>query len=469
MNSIRSHLALRLLIGFVLLLGMACGLAYFILQKIIKDDFDERLFAKAQAVVASTTQSGRKLDIDWQDLPKELGTRKRPPTFVQFLDESGQPWGGKAFIDLKTFPILAKQSYRDAISLDGQKLRVLTLPFQPLIEENDVEKTPPEIRKNCILMVGNDRTQLDRSLFQIAIVLIATTVVTSTLGVCLVFFVLRRGLRPLAKLSQEVAQIDAASLETKIKLDSLPTELMPIAEKLNDLLGRLEVSFVRERQFSANVSHELRTPITELRILSEIMLRQPELPEENRKAFQEVLEASCQMESMVVALLEIVRSERNISVLKIAQVNLPELILYSFNAYRSKAEQKGLQGSFNLPDQLLVETDHRLLQLVFNNLFSNAVNYTPEGGIIDVSAFDHEGQQIIAVQNSSEDISPEDLAHFFERFWRKDQVRGRDEHFGLGLSLVQVICQRLQIDLTVSISTENLVCFCLGFPRAEVI
>jgi len=271
-------------------------------------------------------------------------------------------------------------------------------------------------------------------------------------------------LRPLAILSSEVAKLNAETLGNKVALETLPRELVPITEKLNDLLGRLEVSFARERQFSADVSHELRTPITEVRLISEIMLRQPDLSAESRKAFQDVFDASCQMETLVVALLDIVRGERNISQVEMEPVNLYQLILSSWKSYDDKAQARNLQVAFHLPEDVWVETDQGLLRLVFNNLFSNAVNYTPEGGIIEVDTQALENQYVISIQNSAIDVDPEDLPHFFERFWRKDDVRGHTEHFGLGLSLTQIICQRLQIALSVSSPQPNFVRFCVGFP-----
>jgi len=469
MNSIRSYLALRLLIGFVLLLSLASILVYFISKKILESDFDARLFAKAQAVTASTSQKGGKIDIDWTNLPQELGPRGNQAGLIQILDSSGHSLGGGAFFNFGTFPISGHATYRNANSAQGEKLRVLTLPFQPQVEEEDIAVTPPGIRQKCILVVGSDRAQLDHSLNQMAGVLAAMTVLTSFLSLGIVAFSLHRGLRPLVDLSLDVAQIDESSLEKRIDLDSLPIELLPIAEKLNDLLSRMEVSFAREKRFSADVSHELRTPIAELRSISEIMLKQPNLSGETKQAFLDVQGASRQMEALVATLMEIVRGERNIATLEIRKTDLSDLLRASWKPYDNKAQARNLKLAVNLPEPIWVKTDPRLLRLILNNLLSNAVEYTPVGGTIEISIQNSDGRSVVSIQNSTQDVSPDDLSHFFERFWRKDKARSNSEHMGLGLSLTQMLCQRLQIHLTVSMPARDSVCFWLTIPTSHIL
>lgn len=469
MKSIRSYLALRLLIGFVLLLSTASVLIYFISKKILESDFDARLFAKAQAVVASISQKGNSLDIDWTMLPQEKDPHGKRAWWIQILDSSGHSQGGDAFQDVKAFPFSDHKMYRNANSTQGQKLRVLTLPFVPEVEEEDVSVTPPTLRQKCLLLIGSDRVQLDYSLNRMAVVLVAMTILTSIFSLGFVALTLRRGLRPLANLSREVARIDESSLEKRIDPDSLPIEILPIAEKLNDLLSRLEISFARERRFSADVSHELRTPVAELRSLAEVMLRQPNLSTDTIKAFQDVFDASCQMQTLVTSLLEIVRGEGNISAFEIQKIDLSDLICACWKPFHSQTQSKHIKLAFNLPNCVFVETDSGLLRLVLNNLFSNAVEYTPEGGTIEIGIQQSNNQRALSVQNTTQDVSPQDLSHFFERFWRKDKVRGNSEHMGLGLSLTQMICLRLQIHFTVSMPKPNVVCFWLALPSLPLI
>lgn len=464
MNSIRSYLAVRLLIGFILLLSLASILIYFISKRILETDFDNRLFAKAQAVMASTSQKGDKLDIDWTNLPQEIGSHGKGPGLIQILDSSGRTLEGNAFLNTGPFVLSDRETYENATLTQGEKVRVLALPFLPSVEEEDIAVTPPSIRQKCLLIVANDRDQLDHSLNLMAGVLVAMTILISALSLGIVAQVLRRGLRPLTGLSLEMAEIDEKSLGRTINVTSLPNELRPIAEKLNDLLGRLEVSFGRERRFSADVSHELRTPVAELRSLSEIMLRQRDHPVNTKQAFQDVLDASLQMEALVSTLLTMVREENNIAILKLEKIDLSELIRKSWKAYERQALAKDLKLVLDLPEHALIETDPSLLRLVLNNVLSNAVEYTPPAGKVHIYLQPSKNCALLRIENDTTDVSAEDVSHFLERFWRKDKVRSNTEHMGIGLSLTQIICQSLQIDLSVLMPKPDLVCVWLGIP-----
>ena len=145
-------------------------------------------------------------------------------------------------------------------------------------------------------------------------------------------------------------------------------------------------------------------------------------------------------------------------------VNLGELLRLSWKSYESKAVIKNLQVTVNLPEHMAIKTDQRLLRLIFNNLFSNAINYTPDNGILEITAQDHGDHILFAILNSSPNVTAQDISHFFERFWRKDKVRGASENMGLGLSITQILCRRLQIHLTVSSPKPDFVCFWLNMP-----
>jgi hypothetical protein len=90
MNSIRSYLTIRLLAGFILLLSVASILIYFISKNILESDFDRRLFAKAQAIIASTSQTGERIELDWSNLPQEIGPHGKRHELLEIVDESGQ-------------------------------------------------------------------------------------------------------------------------------------------------------------------------------------------------------------------------------------------------------------------------------------------------------------------------------------------------------------------------------------------
>jgi two-component system sensor histidine kinase QseC len=114
-------------------------------------------------------------------------------------------------------------------------------------------------------------------------------------------------LRPLSSLAKRAETIHASSLQLRFPTDNIPVELLPIAQRLNDLLARLEASFAREQRFSADVAHELRTPIAELRTLAEVALKWPD--DVNQAALKEALNIALQMESVATGLMALARCD----------------------------------------------------------------------------------------------------------------------------------------------------------------
>lgn len=468
MISIRSYLTIRLLAGFVLLLSVASILIYFISKNILESDFDRRLFAKAQAIIASTSQTGERIALDWSNLPQEIGPHGKRDELLEIVDESGQILEGRPFVNLQAVSVSGHESYTNATSLKGERLRVLSLAFTPSVEEEEGDRaiTPARIRKRCVLIVGADRVQLDHSLRVMAGVLAVMTVTTSAVSFGVVAFSLGRGLRPLEAVGAQVAQIDEASLEKRIELDGLPNEILPIATKLNGLLNRLQISFARERQFSADVSHELRTPVAELKTLSEVMLQQTNLAPEVRQGFEDGLAIARQMESLVKILLEMVRQEERDTPLQICDTALESIVFRTWQKLQSKAKQKDVRLEIASPmHDVVLRTEPCLLSTVLTNLLDNAVEYSPPGSVVDIEFRPSREIPCLIVSNSCKNLFSSDLPHLFERFWRKDTARSESEHFGIGLALTKTICERLGIQIAASLEEESRVRFWLDFAN----
>ncbi len=465
MISIRASLAARLLAIFVLLFGLTDVLIYVTIDRFLDSNMDASLVAKAKARSSLVSQGAIQLDVDWRGLADQL-SQGANPDLVQIQDEKGHLLGGDKSLPI-TPPVLKGETIHWNLKLaSGKTYRAIAMRFIPHPDEDQLTAIGNKVAPPCILIVATDRADLDETQRHLGAILVGVTVIALLVSSILIFWGVTRGLRPLRDFGSSVSRIDSTTLGERLGAEALPPEIQPIAEKLNDLLSRLEVSFARERRFSADVSHELRTPIAEIRTISEVMLKDPSLSDDIREAFKDVLDSSCQMEALVAALLEIVRVERAGSALEVRRTDLCAMIVKAWKRHKKRAEEKGLTTNLRMPDELWIETDQRLLALVLNNLFSNAAEYTPIGGWIGADVQSKDNRFIITIQNSTEDLKGEDLAHFFERFWRKDKVRQCSEHFGLGLSVTQLLCQRLRIHLTVSMPRKDVVSFWLSGEAA---
>jgi len=156
-------------------------------------------------------------------------------------------------------------------------------------------------------------------------------------------WVVRSGLKSLGRLANQAGQITASSLDTRFDLAHVPDELQPIYEKLNDLLGRLDDAFGRERRFTANVAHELRTPVAELRALSEVALRWPGDEKSAAQSFREVSTITRRMESVVTTLLALARSEAGASQATTASVDLSAEAADVWRTFADQANGRGYE------------------------------------------------------------------------------------------------------------------------------
>jgi len=307
-----------------------------------------------------------------------------------------------------------------------------------------------------VLTVAGDRTELDRSLQRLALVLWGVGLSVLGLTALTVTAISRWGLAPLQAVANQAGQIDASKLDYRFPTAQLPAELKVICERLNNLLSRLESAFLRERRFSADVAHELRTPIAELRSLAEVALKWPGPDAAANSAFAEAREIALQMQGIANGLLAIAGGEGGTQAVQRESVCVAEAARKSWEPFAAKAARKNLQVHSELHELAPIETDRAMLGQIMTNLFSNAVEYTASGGSLRFCLrLDGNGVDF-RVTNAAHNLTPEDLPHLFDRFWRKDKARSSSEHSGIGLSVALAFARVLGMDLQASLSPEGL-------------
>jgi two-component system sensor histidine kinase QseC len=289
-----------------------------------------------------------------------------------------------------------------------------------------------------------------------------------TCAALLAVAVIRRTLQPLAQLADGVSSIDATALGSRFPTDGLPTELRPISERLNELLARLESAFERERAFSANAAHELRTPVAELRTLAEVALKWPESNAETLQAFGDARAIAEQMEGIVTGLATIARCESGAEPVHRESVALAPLLQKAWRPFATQAASKGQTLRLDVPESAVVDSDPALLEIIFANLFSNAVEHAPAGGEISVSTATIDGTMILQVANAATDLTAADVAHVFDRFWRKSAARTSQNRTGLGLSICHALAGLLRASLRAELEDGTFV-ISLALPHARTV
>jgi two-component system sensor histidine kinase QseC len=269
----------------------------------------------------------------------------------------------------------------------------------------------------------------------------------------------------LRDLADRAEQIDARTLSARFPISDLPRELLPICQRLNDLLDRVSTSMARERRFSADVAHELRTPLAELRTIADVSLSQQGLGADMTAALQDVRSSAVQLDRVVSTLLALARCDAGQQTVTLTALSLSETIRDVLRPFESAALARGLTVASGSGDAM-VQTDRALLVAIITNLFSNSVAYTPGGGRIAWSLAAAADGVTLRVENTNPGLLPADLAHVFEPFWRRDAARTGGEHVGVGLALVAAYAQLIGAEATVSLPDAATVAFDLRLPRS---
>jgi len=433
--------------GALCLLWSIGGLAvYLVVRTGYVAEFDRVLRANAQTLAAMTDQRAGQVESDYsQDLLPGFARTRHPDYFQLWLSDGSTQ---------KRSPSLAGNDlarhagtfhsplFWNLTLPDGRPGRAIGIRFVPQLD--DEAPANSKISKDEVtLVVARHRGNLDERLGELgsALLLVGGSMIFAT--IFLVVIAVRRGLRPLWELGDRAETIDASSLQRRFTTEGLPSELLPIATRLNQLLARLEDSFARERRFSADVAHELRTPLAELRTATEVALKWPEDVETTRNTLEELLASALQMESIVTGLLALARCEAGQLPVHLESTLLGPLIQELCQPVSAKVMAKGIGFSTEVEEDACWVTDPMLLRIIVNNLLSNAAQYCPDDGWIRLRV---EGSQF-SISNTTTDLTANDLPHLFERFWRKDLARSSNLHSGLGLPLARAYAAALGMRL----------------------
>jgi len=270
------------------------------------------------------------------------------------------------------------------------------------------------------------------------------------------------GLRSLTSLARQMDEISSQRLNRRLRIDFLPLDLVGLAEAFNAMLGRLDASFARLSEFSADIAHELRTPVSNLLTQTQVMLSGPRSVEEYRDVLASNAEELERLSRMVSDMLFLAKTDNAPRLTRTERVDVEKEVSDLFEFYEALAAEKSIDLRLN--GALAVTGDRAMLRRALNNLLSNAVRYTATGGCIEVDLERDGNNAVIKVTNPGEPIPEALREQLFERFYRADTARARDtEGAGLGLAIVKAIARSHGGGVSVT-STRSSNTFAVWFP-----
>jgi heavy metal sensor kinase len=252
-----------------------------------------------------------------------------------------------------------------------------------------------------------------------------------------------RAIEPLNRMTATAHRISADHLEERIELAGGDVELQRLADAFNEMLARLDQSFKQIRQFTADASHELRTPVAILMGETELAVNDLLDYEECKAALSSRREELQRMAQIVDDLLALSQFDYGEKVLQLKPLDFSDLLIEVCEQQRNQAKSKGVTLELTESVPAEIKGDSSRLRQMVRNVLDNAIKYTPAGGRVSIELDEPDGKAFrLRVSDTGIGIPEAALPHIFDRFYRVDQARTREEGgSGLGLSIVKQIVE----------------------------
>jgi len=260
------------------------------------------------------------------------------------------------------------------------------------------------------------------------------------------YFLATKSLAPVSAMSERAAEVTATNLRERLPVSG-GEELAGLARVVNDLLARLEDSFVRQRGFMADASHELRTPTAVLRTEADVILAQPHRSEEEyRESLTVIRDAAARLARIVDDLFALARVDAENVATRRERVYVEELVDDAMRMVRPLGDARGVRVKLQEAVEAPVDADADLLGRLLINLLDNAIKHSPEGGVVEVRMQRRNGLVDVGVIDQGKGIPEEDRERVFQRFVRLADDDGtspesgaRQPGVGLGLAIARRI------------------------------
>jgi len=446
MESIRGRLTLWYATALILSLAVFAVVLYFARRSASYQDLDRRIQSEADLTAGILAESYRARGVLVEPdtanrpvlIPEVAAVLEVVPDFLLLTSRDGRLLFASPDARALTFSEFEQLSQLVAQEPPGRvPSRYRIAPNGPTMHY--VIRVIPEAGGQFgALFAGADTRSAELGLQQ----LVSTIVVAFIIGLVPAVLVGRwlagRALEPVDRMITEVREIsDGRTLHRRLAVPMVKDELGRLAETLNQMMTRLERSFVALRRFTADASHELKTPLTVVRAGVERAITRPDMPQETLAPLEETLQEVNRMTELLDSLLTLARADEGRAELHREAVDLRSIVAEAGETGELLADHAGVAIEIRTPpNPVVLGVDRSRVRQLILNLIENAVKYTPRGGNVSVQLGTSDGKVLFTVADSGIGIAPGDLPHIFDRFWRADSARTRTgERPGAGLGL----------------------------------
>jgi heavy metal sensor kinase len=279
------------------------------------------------------------------------------------------------------------------------------------------------------------------------------------------WWIAHRAATPLKAITGQAEKISASDLDQRLPVPTSHDEIRYLTIVLNEMFDRLQRSFEQVTRFTSDASHELKTPLALMRAQLETAIGSGEVTSAQRTVLSNLIEQCSQLSQIVDGLLFLSRADDQRLAIEQDRVDLVALVHELREDAEILAAQAGLTLRCQLPAQLLVIGDARLLRRAVMNLIDNAIKYNRADGIVVLTASTDGKNAVFTVRNTGPSIAPAAREKVFERFYRSDFSHNKERSGqGLGLSIAREIARAHRGDVSLLRSDTEWTEFCVLLP-----
>ncbi len=477
--SLRNRIAFYYTFMTAFLIALVFAIIYFTVERIVYRQFDDEIKNEVSEILSDAKISthdfkgfasfqNQDIDAGDQDNDNDNDNESKKnkkinvdTEFIQLVDSTGQvvnkstslSWCVLAFNPNHT----SKTAYFNS-NFGGVMVRQAQVP---LISSNGITQGYLIVAvplKNAMIVLHDLQD----------IFFISFPVIILTLFI-LTRLIAGKSISPIEKVIATAEKMTQANLDQRIPLPFHYDELYRLSATFNALFDRMEDAFQREKHFTANASHELKTPLAIVKGTLEVLVRKPREREHYETRIQFCLKELNRMARLIDQLLMLARYESNKMNAHIETVALSPYIADVVERMQPSASTKDITIFVEHTGNARIAADSGMLDMMFENIISNAIKYSPSGSSIAIAVKNIANTIVCSISDQGIGIPEEKLHSIFERFYRVDESRNSSTGgFGLGLSIVKKLADIQHIKVKVTSGTNKGTTFSLTFPAGEI-
>jgi heavy metal sensor kinase len=455
-HGVRVRLTLWHVAVMIVVLGVYAIAVYAFVSASVSQSLDQQIRRDFQWASATVYQT-RDGFFTWTD-PQEIVAEEELP-WVQVWSEQGD----LLFANAEAARRPLSQSRELALATDSASDAPVTVPareapIRVLSRRGSIGPQP------VVIQVARSEAAMRQDLRDLLLVLVLGLPFAVALAGLGGYSLARRALAPIERMTDRARSITADRLSARLPVARPDDEMGRLATVFNETLTRLEASFERMRQFTADVSHELRTPLTAIRSVGEVGLREHRGDAEYRSIIGSMLEEADRLASLVDRLLTLSRAEMGQARLSEDDIDLAALAEDVASHLGVLAEEKKQTIAVERAGTPHARADRLVVRQAVINLVDNAIKFSPVGGRLRIRVAASPREAILDVIDSGPGIGPESRARIFDRFYRAATTGGQPSGTGLGLSIAKGAVEANGGRLTLETTGETGSTFRMALP-----